>query len=399
VAQFLARRSPLARDLMIAGAALALILSAMLAARSAVWFPLNPGGYYGVAVVTAVAWPLSRLAPKSTLVVIAAVTVLLPQVFEYVAQEVRIVPFIVAAFRAAQLGGVKKYVIPFVAVAAPFVVERDLPGLIQDGNLLPPEYGFSASGDVMLLAFVAAMVGLGYALRSQRLIAENLNLQIAELIALRASEGERVAAEVQTAIARDIHDVVAHHVAAMVVTAQAADRIADRDPERLRATVRAIAADGNDALAAMRRVVEILRHRPNDARKAETFETALGELTGRLSASGRNVTVTGEISGATEFVQETVLRIVQESLTNVMLHSDAKNVALSFAARGNDIEVRVEDDGRRGGTKVFARGGNGIGGMRERALAVGGRLTAGPREENGWAVHAVLPRTGNAVAA
>jgi signal transduction histidine kinase len=255
----------------------------------------------------------------------------------------------------------------------------------------------------MLMVTVAVVAALGYAVHRQQQavhrqqqIAEDLNRQNAELIALRASERERVAIEVRTAIARDIHDVVAHHVAAMVVTAQAADRVADRDPALLRTTVRAIAVEGNEALAAMRQVVQVLRQRPNSDR---SFETALRELTDRLGTSGRRVTVSGEIAGTTEIVRDAVLRIVQESLTNVLLHSDAEHISVSFATTGSDIEVRVEDRGQRSETTPPTHAGNGIRGMRERARALGGQLSAGPRAEGGWTVRAVLPRTGSAVLA
>jgi signal transduction histidine kinase len=396
VANFLTRRFPLARELIFAGCGLALVLAIMFVTMSTVWFPLNPFDYVWVAIITAAAWPLSRLAPKSTLAVVAVVASL-PWIWVYVAHEVRIVPLAIAAFRAAELGGPKKYVIPIVAAAIPFVLERNLVGNFATGDLLDLGAWRHPSTDIMLVVIVAAIVALGFVVRSQHRIAHNLNTQNAELIALRDSERIRVAIEVQTAIARDIHDVVAHHVAAMVVTAQAADRVADQDPERLRTTVRAIAAEGDEALAAMRRVVQILRRHPDSHAGTKPFETALGELADRLSATGRRVTISGDVAGCTQFVEGTVLRIVQESFTNVMLHSDAARVVVSFAATADDVEVRVDDDGRPSGTRMLADGGSGIRGMRERARSVGGRLDAGPRAEGGWTVHAVLPRAGNAV--
>jgi signal transduction histidine kinase len=404
VAPFLTRRSPLTRDLIIAGLWLAFTLSVVVFAMSTVWFPARPADYFVVAIVTAVAWPLSRLAPKSTLLVVAAIAAL-PWIWTFVAPEVRIVPLAVAAFRAAQLGGAKRYVIPILAITTPFVAVHNLLSHIVNGDLVYP-HGYAwtqPSVDIMLMVTVAVVAALGYAVHRQQQavhrqqqIAEDLNRQNAELIALRASERERVAIEVRTAIARDIHDVVAHHVAAMVVTAQAADRVADRDPALLRTTVRAIAVEGNEALAAMRQVVQVLRQRPNSDR---SFETALRELTDRLGTSGRRVTVSGEIAGTTEIVRDAVLRIVQESLTNVLLHSDAEHISVSFATTGSDIEVRVEDRGQRSETTPPTHAGNGIRGMRERARALGGQLSAGPRAEGGWTVRAVLPRTGSAVLA
>ncbi len=391
---------------MIAAMGLALTLSVMFATMSTVWFPLSPVDYLYVAITTAAAWPLSRLAPKSTLLVVAGVAAL-PLIWTYVAPDVRIVPLALVAFRAAQFGATKWFVIPVLAIAIPFVVNHDLLSYIVMGDLIPDRYSWpQPSTDVMLAVTVTSIVALGYAVHRQQeavhrqqQIAEDLNRQNAELIVLRASESERVAMEVRTAIARDIHDVVAHHVAAMVVTAQAADRVADRDPTHLRTTVRSIAVEGNEALAAMRRVVQVLHQQPDAESTAVPFEVALQELVDRLGTSGRQVLVTGEVDGTTEVVQDAVLRIVREALTNVLLHSDAEQVCVSFASTGSDIEVRVEDRGHRRESTPRAHAGNGIRGMRERARAVGGQLSAGPRKEGGWVVRAVLPRIGNPVLA
>jgi signal transduction histidine kinase len=82
-------------------------------------------------------------------------------------------------------------------------------------------------------------------------------------------------------------------------------------------------------------------------------------------------------------------RIVQESLTNVLRHASARRVVVSVRRAGSSVEIRVTDDGTA--QPCRGTGGHGLAGMRERAAAYGGTISAGPRPEGGWEVHAVLP--------
>jgi signal transduction histidine kinase len=125
-----------------------------------------------------------------------------------------------------------------------------------------------------------------------------------------------------------------------------------------------------------------------------SFRAAVDGLIEPLRSSGRRVEVDGDISGAGELVQLTVLWILQEALTNVMLHSGSHLIGVQLTDAPEIIEMTVRDSGPSSSPAGMTSGGNGIRGMKERAAAVGGRVSVGPASGSpGWTVHAVLPRT------
>src|SRR5690606_19934068 len=221
-----------------------------------------------------------------------------------------------------------------------------------------------------------------------------------ELARLRRADAARIAAEERTAIARDIHDVVAHHVAGMVIKAQAADRVAESRPEELRETVRWIAASGQEALTAMRQVVRVLRTGDEPVATPE-FADSLASIVDRVRGVGLDVAVEAPAELRLERAQqEVLLRIAQESLTNVMLHSSARAVTLAVAADAGGVSIIIEDRGEPVVGRLLRRGGGfGVDGMRERAHSLGGTLDAGPRPDGGWRVAARLPHSREVVGA
>jgi signal transduction histidine kinase len=237
---------------------------------------------------------------------------------------------------------------------------------------------------------------LGVAAHRQRRTAGELRRRNEELIRLQQVERERIAADERTSIAREIHDVVAHHVSAMVIRAQAADRVADQRPAELRAAVRGIAADGRDALTAMRQVVRVLRADDEQhVGDAASLSDALDEVAARVRETGLAVESSIEVAQPlSEFEQATVLRIAQEAMTNVLLHSSATEVRLGVRVDADAVHLDVRDNGTPReliAAHAGAEGGSGIRGMRERARSLGGTLTAGAAEGGGWLVAAVLP--------
>lgn len=383
-------------DLVVSVAALIAVSATMLAARLNGWYPEDIGSYLLAVGLSAAAWPSSRALPRTTLAVVGIVVAFPAWVFPV--PEVRMLPLLVAAFGAAIRGASPIFVLPVATVAAAAGLVR---GPLQDW-LLYPEDGLSPfttvtdpSRHILVAVVLAGVVALGYAIRSQRLVADDLRARNAELLALREGERARVAAEVRTELARDIHDVVAHHVSAMVIRAQAAERVGSDDPRELRKTLLDIADDGSNALSAMRRVVRMLREEGAVRERTSTdLDTEFAAIVERVRAGGRAVEVTGSTAGGTEFVRTALLRIAQEALTNVLLHSDAAHVSVAFSSAGDRVGVTVTDDGTPAPQLAVARGGNGIAGMTERAQAAGGTLAAGPRTGGGWQVAALLPATG-----
>ena len=187
-------------------------------------------------------------------------------------------------------------------------------------------------------------------------------------------------------LARELHDVVAHHVTGIVLQAQAARVI--RDSGQLDESLADIETAGSEALAAMRRVVGLLRD-TGDAVSSGTGPEGLSELVERFDGPAVRLRLPAGSPVWPQEVTSTVYRIVQESLTNVARHAPrASSVEVSVGQDRSAITVEVVDDG----PPVRAhRGGYGLVGMRERVEALGGSLFAGPRAGPGWAVRARLP--------
>ncbi|WP_182898361.1 histidine kinase [Microbispora sp. H10830] len=219
------------------------------------------------------------------------------------------------------------------------------------------------------------------------------------LDARRRAVADRVRRAERLRLARELHDVVAHHVTGIVVQAQAARLVARKSPEKAGDALAEIEAAGSGALAAMRRVVGLLRDPDEPAAPAPGAVTGLGglgELVGRFEAGGRAVRLRlpGEEETATwpSEVAGTVYRIVQESLTNVSRHAPhARSVTVSVERDRETLTVEVADDSPRGPSRHHQRGGYGLIGMRERVEALGGTLRAGPSPGAGWSVLATLP--------
>jgi signal transduction histidine kinase len=187
-------------------------------------------------------------------------------------------------------------------------------------------------------------------------------------------------------LARELHDVVAHHVTGIVLQTQAARVVRRRDPDRLDEHLAGIEAAGSAAMTAMRRVVGLLR---DDDDTVSLAPEQLGELVARFDGPAVRLRLPDGSTAWPPEVTSTVYRVVQESLTNVARHAPrARSVEVSVGQDGSSITVAVVDDGppaRR------YRGGYGLVGMRERVEALGGTLSAGPGDGAGWAVRARLP--------
>lgn len=201
-------------------------------------------------------------------------------------------------------------------------------------------------------------------------------------------------------LARELHDVVAHHVAGIVVQAQAARFVAIKRPETLEVTLAGIESAGTDALTAMRRVVGLLRD-ADDAAGLTPGTEQLSDLVDRFSGHGPAVELRLPAENRELWppeVSTTVYRIVQEALTNVVLHaSGAGTVTVNVREDASGVTVEVIDDAPPGPPWSTRARGFGLIGMRERVEALGGTLAAGPRPGGGWVVRAKVPlRAGSA---
>ncbi|GAA0225253.1 hypothetical protein GCM10009539_08110 [Cryptosporangium japonicum] len=216
--------------------------------------------------------------------------------------------------------------------------------------------------------------------------AVGVGLGLRALDVRRRAAREAVRRQERLELARELHDVVAHHVTGIVVQAQAA-QLRSAPPASVRGALAGIEASGTDALAAMRRLVGVLRT-PGDAGQAAAPEE-LDDLLDRWRGPRlRRDVATGEWPAE---VRGTVYRVVQEALTNVSRHApDAGSVSVSVAADGPRLVVDVTDDAPAVSSRP-AREGYGLVGMRERVESLGGVLRAGPRDAGGWSVRATIP--------
>ncbi len=205
----------------------------------------------------------------------------------------------------------------------------------------------------------------------------------------RAAAASAARTEERLEIARELHDLVGHHVSAMVVQAQSARHVAEHRPEATPLALDRIEQAGTEALAAMRRMVVGLRDQATSVPCA-TWDD-LDRLLADAAARGEPVDahVDPEVRALPTSLAPSVHRILAEALTNVRRHGQAVEVIdVSVRPRGDLLEVTVHDDGV---PSAGAQPGFGIVGMRERASALGGSLSAGPGTDGGWIVRAELP--------
>lgn len=198
-------------------------------------------------------------------------------------------------------------------------------------------------------------------------------------------------------LARELHDLVAHHITGIVVQAQAARTVAENKPEAVVPALDAIAHAGADALTSMRRLVGVLRAQDEAARTPGTSLADLRLLTERFAASGPQVAfeIGQGIDDATlpPEVMTTLHRVLQESLTNVRRHAPGTGWVEADLRRYERVVVlRVRNYGSATDPRISRLGGGfGLVGMAERVEALGGRLVAGPTAEGAWEVRAEFP--------
>jgi signal transduction histidine kinase len=209
-------------------------------------------------------------------------------------------------------------------------------------------------------------------------------------------EAARAAAAERARIARELHDVVAHHVSLMAVQAEAAASLLPSQPERARQSVDIIGDTARQALTELRRLLGVLRgpteHRPATAPTASL--TDLGDILAKVREAG--LPVEYEVSGTPAVlapgIELTAFRIVQEALTNTLRHADAAQARVTVKYEPGYVTLSVADSGPRR-TEPPARSGTGFGlaGIAERVASCGGSLTVGPSPASGFALTARLP--------
>ncbi len=263
-------------------------------------------------------------------------------------------------------------------------------GIALAPALDPPATPLSSTLANGLLAVVSAVGGLSA--RAQRSYAMQLEHHSRELEELRATEQREVIAQERLRIAREVHDVVGHALAAIALHARVGSRRLGRDPSGTARSLEEITELAASALAETRDAVGQLRTTGSADLHPHRRLDDLDELVTAFRASDVSVTLRREGDGppVPTVVQSAAYRIVQESLSNIARHArPPTNAAVLLRREPQALLVDVSDDGEApAGPGV---GGHGLVGMRERASGLGGTLEAGPRPNGGWRVHATLP--------
>lgn len=258
----------------------------------------------------------------------------------------------------------------------------------------------AAAVDIAAPPWAALAVALGQAVRSKRAHEAMLVDRARRAEEGRESEARRRVQVERLRIARDLHDAVGHHVALISVQAGAMGYLLDSDLDKARDSLANIQQASEAALEELRLTVGLLRQ-PGEAEPVEPLGglSRLDDLIGSFTATGLRVrrSVTGQERPLPEAVDLTAYRVIQESLTNTAKHAPGASATVMLSFGPSMLTITVDDDGA-GGAACGGQAcggqstGHGIIGMRERASALGGWLSAGRRsDDRGFRVTAMLP--------
>ncbi|MEU6756429.1 histidine kinase [Streptomyces sp. NPDC046685] len=255
----------------------------------------------------------------------------------------------------------------------------------------PDHHTSTAVAATLLFGFVGL---LGYALRALRLARGEL---VEQETLTEAERARRTLLEERSRIARELHDVVAHHMSVISIQAQVAPHLVENPSEELMENLAGIRGNALEALTELRRVLGVLRsEHPDDPAAPRHPQPTLAELEGLVdNVRGAGLDVTVEIAGArrplTPGVELTAYRIVQEALSNCLRHAPGSRVEVGVAYGPRDVHLCIANTAPTRPAPPSHGAGHGLLGMRERAGMLGGELVAGPRPDGGYEVGAVLP--------
>ncbi|MEV8224524.1 sensor histidine kinase [Streptomyces sp. NPDC079167] len=251
-----------------------------------------------------------------------------------------------------------------------------------------------------VLAWTGLAGAAGDAVRSRRAFIDAIRERAERAERTREEEAGRRVAEERLRIARDLHDVVAHHIALVNVQAGVAAHVMDKRPDQAKEALAHVREASRSALNELRTTVGLLRQSGDPEAPTEPAPglAVLDTLVATFRNAGLPVEVarTDPESPLPAAVDLAAYRIVQEALTNVRKHAGADAKAeVSVVRVGGTAEITVLDNGTGADPRPAPDDGgrHGLIGMRERVTALGGTLTAGPRYGGGFRVHAILPVT------
>lgn len=292
------------------------------------------------------------------------------------------VPVLAALFAAADAGRLASAVLAGTVL---FLVSFGF--RLTDGEPIAQLAGYETVSNV---ALIAAATALGWGARSRRL-ADERQQQVARLTADRI-EGEAEARRVreQAALSRDLHDGVGHTMSVIAVNAAVAEESLGRDDAAVRAALDRIRSSAARTLGELRAIVRSLRASGDSQPSGLQSFAAVPDLVAAVTTPGLHVELDLRVSDrdVPPQVEVAAYRVIQESLTNVLRHADARCVRVSARVVGSELVVQVTDDGRGSPTGPARRG---LAGLSERVRILGGHLDASNGRDGGFAVRATIP--------
>ena len=252
--------------------------------------------------------------------------------------------------------------------------------------------GVLPDATIVTLVLIGSVTALGLYVGTRRAYVEQLAVRAERAEQEREELAAQAAVDERARIARELHDVIAHHVSLMVVQSGALRRRVDA-ADATAPVLDSIATTGREALAEMRRLLGVLRPDATPAeRTPQPGLSEIADLAQQVRSGGLEVTlaIDGDPRPLSPGLELAAYRIVQESLTNVVKHAGARRAEVRVRYGDDAVELAILDDGDGPRTPADP-GGHGLVGMRERVGLYGGTLSAGAREGGGFAVEARLP--------
>ncbi|MFE0533416.1 sensor histidine kinase [Streptomyces nigra] len=346
-----------------------------------------PAAAYLVALASCAVLPVRRRAPLAALAGTTAVGVLVQPLGLLLTPPI-VAPALIAAYAWVFAAPTERRAAGAVSLAGAALLLASVP---LTGGLSWKDAGrMGVVGASPLVAGVVAQ-----AVRHRRAYLAAVEERAARAEESREAEARRRVAEERVRIARELHDLVAHQVTLANAQAQVAAQFFDTRPDQSRTSLRDVVATTGQALDELRATVGLLRQTGDTAEPAEPAPglARLPELLDTFRRAGLEVAVRqeGTARPLPPGVDLTAYRIVQEALTNVAKHARTGRARIALTWHRDRVTVTVADDGPGGGGAPERPPGYGLIGMRERATAVGGDLSAGRRPEGGFLVTARLP--------
>lgn len=349
------------------------------------------------AIIVPLAW--RRRAPLTVLALTAAaqVTALALLRFE---NEITLLAVMLAGYSACAYGAkprwTRLWVVAFGVALVALQTYRAASSLPDVGSA--PSAGISmAVYSLHLIVWGVAAYALGNSVRIGRAREAKLATRTAQLAAERETNARRAVLEERVRVARELHDIIAHHVSLMGIQAAAARRVLMARPEQATKALASIEGISRQAIRELQQMLGFLRQDDDtDALAPPPSLRRLDELVTQMSDAKLAVEVhlEGDQQPLPASLDLSAYRIVQEALTNTLKHAKATTASVILRYRDTVFEVEVLDNGVQ--TDAAASVGNGrrrhgLIGMRERVVLHGGQFDAGPRSEGGFGVRASFP--------